>query len=143
MGVSAFVLFSLAFGYKVNCFFDGEECDIFQYGCHAYWNQELTHAHIPRTGAYSAIATRIVELPTGSGEKYVGLIHSGQDDKFQMNHWIAGVPLGAEPLVVFKHEPLEVRGQPGQNLSAVYKNKNMYLLETVRNGDCGIVPILG
>ena len=53
-----------------------------------------------------------------------------------MNHWIAGVPLGAEPLVVFKHEPLEVRGQPGQNLSAVYKN--MYLLETDRRGDCGV-----
>ena len=32
VGVSAFVLFSLAFGYKVNCLFDGEECDIFQYG---------------------------------------------------------------------------------------------------------------
>ena len=133
MAVSAYVLFALAFGIQVKCLFDGEECNVFQYGWHAYWSPELTDAHIPRTGRYSAIATSIVELPTGKGETDVGLIRKERGAKFKVNHWIAVVPISAED---FKHEPLEVRGQPGQNLSAVYKN--MYLLETDRRGDCGV-----
>ena len=120
VGVSAFVLFSLAFGYRVKSFFDGEEHDIFQWGEHAYWDRELTDAHIPRTGDYSAIATSIVELPAG-GLKDVALVQSDPNNGFKMNHWIAGVQI--EKGIHFKHAPLTVRGEPGLSLSEVYMKK--------------------
>ena len=71
VGVSAYVLFALAFGIQVKCSFDGEECNVFQYGFHDCWSPELTDAHVPLTGRYYAIATDIVDLPTG--ETDVGL----------------------------------------------------------------------
>ena len=122
VGVSAFILFALAFGIQVKCFFDGEECDIFQYGWHAYWDQEVTNAHIPRTGDYSAIATSIVELPAG-GLKDVALVQSDPNNGFKMNHWIAGVQI--EKGIHFKHDPLRVHGAPGLSLSEVYMKKNV------------------
>ena len=58
IGISAFILFILAFGIQVNISANTEEYNPLHMH-HRYWDTDLTNAYIPRTPKYLAIACQI------------------------------------------------------------------------------------
>ena len=59
IGISAFILFTLAFRVQVHIWLDTQEYNVLHMGHHSYWDPSLTDAYIPQHAPYHAIARQI------------------------------------------------------------------------------------
>ena len=59
VGISAFLLLTLAFGVQVNVWFTGEEHYVLHMGAHRYLSRKLTKTYITRAAQYHAIGCEI------------------------------------------------------------------------------------
>ena len=86
IGVSAFILFSLAFRVQVHIWFGTKRSNVLHMDEHCYWDVMITDEYIPKHAPYDVIAC---EIRSNGDETEVCLIRD--DTGYGMNHWIGGV----------------------------------------------------
>jgi len=135
IGISAFTLFTLAFGVQVPVWFADQEHNVLHIANHTYWATSLTNAYFPNRSPYHAISCTARQVSIGNGlELSLPLENAGHS----MNHWICGVREGSPE--VEKHYPLLDFGDSDAttDLFDAYSAKGLCLIETLMDGNCGI-----
>ena len=133
VGISAFTLFTLAFGVRVNVWRTEQEYNVFDLFDHKYWDTSLTNAYFPQHAPYHAISCE--RRNEGDG---IELSLLRDNTGCSMNHWICGIREDSPE--ASKHAPLLNFGDSDSTteMFRIYRDKGLRLLETVTDGDCGI-----
>ena len=126
IGLSAFVIFSLAFRIQVRAWLNTELHDVLHMK-HSYWSTGLTDIYIQKVAAYNAIRCRI----SGEG-KQRDIDPLLNNDAFSMNHWIAGVRVGHPKQ--YEHEPFLYASDDSVFMDGIYSSIGIHLLRTVSDG---------